>query len=165
MAVALDATADRAQLAAAGKRAAQRLKCDAASPCLQQPGTERLSRVVAGRADGERKRRREIERVETDFTLDVLFVTKGQRDASAQLRAGYRAAEVIEGQLVGGQRRARGQADILRKRIRRLEIEQRGEIDAANGEVDVGPGLRRPRFGSTLRVGIESGSRHFGLQP
>ena len=74
LAVALDGTADRAQFAAAGKRTAQRLKCDAATPSLQQPGTERLSRVVAGRADGERKRRREIERVETDFALNLLFV-------------------------------------------------------------------------------------------
>jgi hypothetical protein len=114
-------------------------------------------------ADGERKCRREIERVEADFTLDVLFVIKGQRDAAAQLRAGYRAAEVVEGQLVGRQRRPRGQADILRERIRRFEIEQRGEIDAANGEVDVGPGLGRPRFGSTLRFGIESSSRDLCL--
>ena len=79
-------TADRAQFAAARQRAAQRLKRDAAAPALQQSGTERLGRIVPRRTDGERKCRREIERVEADFALDVLFVVKGQRHAPAQPR-------------------------------------------------------------------------------
>ena len=159
LAVALDRTADRAQLAAARQRAAQRLKRDMAAPALQQPGTERLGRVVPGSANGERKCRREIKRVEADFALDIPFAVKRHRHAPAQPRAGDRAVEIVEGQLVAGQRHARGQVDVLRQRVRRLEIEQRREIDAANVQIDAGLGVLRPRFGGALRFGIQPGSR------
>ena len=132
LAVAFDRAADRAQFDAAGKRAAQRLKRDAAAPALQQSGAERLGRVVPRGADRKRKGRRKIERVEADFALDVPFAIKRHREAPAQPRARYRAVEIVESQLAAFQRHARGQADVLRQRVGRLEIEQRREIDAAN---------------------------------
>jgi hypothetical protein len=86
LAVAFDGTAHRAQLAAAGKRAAQCLKPDAAVPALQQPEAERLRRIASGSADDKRKCRREIERVEADFALHVLFVVQAHRHVPTQPR-------------------------------------------------------------------------------
>ena len=117
LAVAPDRAADRAQFAAARQRAAQRLKRDLAAPALQQSGSERLGRVVARRTDGERKGRRKIERVETDFAVDVSFAVKRHRDTPAQPRARYRAVEIVEGQPVARERHARGKADVLRQPV------------------------------------------------
>ena len=65
--------------------------------------------------------------------------------------------------LLPGQRHARRQADVLRQRVGRLEIEQRREIDAANLQADAGLGLRRPGFGGALRFGVEAGSRQSSI--
>ena len=78
---------------------------------------------------------------------------------------GNRAVEIVEGQLAARQRDARRQADVLRQRVGRLEIEQRREIGAANRQTDAGLGLLRPRLGGALRFGVEAGSRHLRLQP
>ena len=72
LAVALEGAADRPQFAAARQHAAQRLKRDLAAPAFHKSRAERLRRIVAGGADRERKGRREIERIEADFAVDVV---------------------------------------------------------------------------------------------
>ena len=47
---------------------------------------------------------------------------------------------IVEGQLVIPERDAGGKTDVSRQRVGGLEIEQRGEIDAANPKVDAGGG-------------------------
>jgi hypothetical protein len=165
LAVALDRTADRPQFAAAGKRAAQCLKRDMAAPALQQPGTERLSRIAPRGTDGKCKYRRDVKRVEADLAFDIAFRVERQRQAPAQPRAEYRAIEIIEGQLAAGQRYARRQADVLNQRVGRLETEQGCEVGAANRETDAGPGLRRPGLRGPLRFGVDAGSRYLRFQP
>ena len=68
-------------------------------------------------------------------------------------------------ELVACQRHARGQADILRQRVRRLEIEQRPEIGAANFQGEAGLGLLRPWLRRTVGVGIEPLSGDLRLEP
>ncbi len=132
---------------------------------FSSPGTERLGRIAPRRADRQRKGRREIERVESHFALDVSFAVKRHRQMPAQPRARDRAVEIVEGQPVAGQRQARGKADVLRQRVARLEIEQRREADAANVQADARLGVLRPGIGGALRLGIEPGSRDPCLQP
>jgi len=61
--------------------------------------------------------------VRGDFTLDLPFVHPGPRECVAQLRAGYRAAEVIEVRLVGAvsRRALRGQADFCASESDKLD--------------------------------------------
>ena len=120
---------------------------------------------MSGSAERQRKGRRQRKLVETYFTLDAFFFTKRDRDAAAQPRTGNAAVEIVEGQLAAVQRYARGQADIVRQRIRRFEIEQRPEIGAANLQGNTGLGFLRPGLGSAFRVRIEPGSRNLRLEP
>ena len=60
---------------------------------------------MAGRADRERKGRREIERVEADFAIDGLLLVERDGEMSAQARTGGNTVDVLEGQLVAGKRR------------------------------------------------------------
>ena len=137
----------------------------APAPALQQPDTERLRRIMAGRADRERKGRREIERVEADFAVDRLLLVERHREMPAQARTGGDAVDVLEGQLVAGERRAREQPYVPRQRVRGIETEHRREIDAADLQVDAGLGRLRPRLGRSLHFGIDAGAPHLRAQP
>ena len=59
-----------------GSSAAQRLERDLAAPALHQPRAERLGGIMSGRADRQRKGRRQRELVEADLALDVFFVAQ-----------------------------------------------------------------------------------------
>ena len=133
------------------------------APAFDQASAERLGCVVAGRADRKRKCRLEVEGVQSHLALDIPFAVERHREAPAQARAGDDAVEIVERQPAARQRQVRGQADILRQRIGRFEIEQRRETGAANVQVDAGLLFRRPRFGGALRFRVKSGSGQSGL--
>ena len=164
LAVALDHAAHRLQFASARQQAAQRLKRDPAAPTLRQPSAERLGGIVSGGAERQGEGRRQRELIGADFTLDLLLLAERHRHAAAQARTAEGAVEVVEGQPVAGELHARRQADVLRQRIRRLEIEQRPEIGAANFQGETGLGLLRPWFGGAFRFGLKSRPRDLCLE-
>src|SRR6185312_11652484 len=143
---------------------AQCLKRYSAAPALREPRAERLGGIVSGGAERERKGRRQRNLLSADFALDLLLLTERHRQAAAQARAADAAVEVVEGQLVARELHARGQADVLRQRIRRLEIEQRPEIGAADFQREIGLGLLGPWFGGAFRFGVKSRPRDLCLQ-
>src|SRR2546430_15791494 len=98
---------------------------------------------MSRRPDRQRKGRRQRQRIETDLALDRLFLVERQRDTPTQPRTVNAAVEIVKRPFVAGDRQARRQADILRKLVRRVEIEQRREIDAAYFQVKTGFGLLR----------------------
>ncbi len=81
------------------------------------------------------------------------------REMAAQPRTRRDAVDVVEVELVAGQRDVGEQPHILRGAVRRLEREQRRQIDAADFQVEVC--LLRRRFGGALRLGIDVGAPHF----
>src|SRR6185437_5695522 len=142
----------------------QRLKSDLAAPTFQQARPQRLRPVLTARSDRKRKGRPEIESIEADFAVNLLFIAERQDQMPAQVRAGRRAVQSVESQLVAGERQLRGQADILRQWIGGLESEQRREIDLADVQIDVRFGILPPWLRGPAGVRVESRSRYLRRQ-
>ena len=58
---------------------------------------------MSGRAERQRKGRRQRELVGADFALDLLLLAQRDRQAAAQPRTGDAAVEIVEGQAVAGE--------------------------------------------------------------
>ena len=120
---------------------------------------------MTGGADRQRKTRRQRQRVEANLALDRLPLVECQCDAPAQPRTLDAAVEIVKNPFVAGDREARGQPDILRELVRRVEIEQRREVSTADPQVHAGFGLLRPGLSGALRLGVETRAKNLRLQP